>query len=344
MAVLLVSSAATAEVAVTRASGRVFLSGPQNEVAAEMKDLADYKKRFDRIAVAIPALSPTKTEITPLLTSQIQKLDDKHWLDGVGGFGNCHGEAAYFAGYTPILGHDESGLQISSARRSTENIPGAPKACEKIPHSKVQPGDVGVFLDVEADGRSIHSFTMISKNLAFSKNGHNGLKVPYRVQTLSEVADTYFTVQNSENPADGETNHYRKQLSKGRDCVRGSEKQINDCIDAEAPFVAFFYRCKSLEQLETENKSVLTPEYFALKKVLWQELRSYVRDQTTVLNPRAFSATYTDTVYRIKVEEERLWDTTNGVSTFFWSQLSAVATEADRFLDPESEVRPAIFP
>ncbi len=339
---------AHAEPTLIRSNDRFMLSGPCNEVSKEVQSLIAYKERIGEPMQNSPSLElneTCETDVTTLLPDLIKNLDGKDWQDGVGGYGNCHGQAAYFLGLTPVLIHDDVGQIEEFVRRSSYYFSDALQACEAVNYQDVKGGDLGVILSVIEDGRNLHSFTLTSENLAFSKNGHNGLGIPYKLRSLTEIADEYFQFYVSDDPKDGKINYYREGLKNGMDCVRGDRATKLRCVDAEYPVLSFF-RCKSMAQLEIEHRSSLSKEYFALKAIIWEEGQSYIKSRGMILKPIGVpSALFLKTLKRIELVEKQLTKAdTDPVNKFFWYQLRVTATNIKIFLDPKSEIRKVIFP
>lgn len=329
------------DVSVTLNNGRAIVSGPASQLSEEMTELIHYKKSIDGKTVAATAIKNNQADVTDLLTDKMKALNGQNWLNGVGGYGNCHGEASYFAGLSPILAHDEGSLNVDYSRRSSYWFnDGAPEACQDVEYKDLKSGDIGVIINTADDGNNIHSFTVLSKNLVFSKNGHNGLNIPYAVRSLSEIADTYFTFNLTEEPNSEKINYYREGLKQGFDCVRGTREEKRSCVDNEYPLV-FFHRCKSIEALETEHRSALTSEYTQARETIWSTLQALSQNDSNVLQPQPLPASYQKAaaLAASKAEEDL-----GPVQNFFWTQLSGVVHNANAYLNVETEVRKAIFP
>lgn len=339
--VTLIAIGAYADVAVVRENNRIFLQATPAEISNEVGGLIQYKNKIDRANVPQPRIASSKFDITDLLRNEMKNIDARHWLDGTGGFGNCHGEAAYFSGLAPILAHDEAATLIDySVRSSYWFDEGAPEICSDVEYADLQPGDIGRILDPSEHGVNIHSFTVISKNLVFSKNGHHGLKVPYQVRPLTEVADTYFSFNISEEENSELINYYRAGLAEGLDCLRGDHATKIRCVEKEYP-TARFSRCKSIAEMEQIHSAALSADYFRAKQTIWNEVRALGANPNRMLSPQAFSAAYIQAAASVRQQVE----TDQGaIKNFFWNHLSALLNVTDDYMNPANEVRRTIFP
>lgn len=320
--------------------GRYSISGPCDKVSQELKALVANKIRLSESVPAAPELAPDaqqlcQAEVTPYLPNIVKALDDRTWLDGVGGFGNCHGEAAYLAGLSPMLMHDENAAITQIAIRSRELFPNGPKACDQIDRfADVRGGDIAVIYSTEKT--PVHTFTMISKDLAFSKNGHNGTKIPYKVHSLSSVADEYFIEKK--------INLYREGLKRDIDCLRG-DGSYPKCANAHLPYARYF-RCKSLVQLEGQYRNALPAEYFQVKEQIWRQGQYYAADETHIFSPnlaanKNFWANYNRIEEIVKNLSQQ--QTPNPTLQYFWNQLASNTRAMVTFLDSRSRVRQILF-
>lgn len=273
----------------------------------------------------------------------VRALDGQHWLDQVGGFGNCHGQAAYFLGLSPLLTHDEDGALFYHMARFSYHHPKAPELCEEVEHGQVKEGDVGVILASGEENAHLHSFTFLTKDTVFSKNGHNATGNPYRKLSLDEVADEYFKVQALDS---GSTlNKYREGLEQGMDCVRGNRATKTDCVDNELPALRIF-RCPTLDTLEKKYKKALSPEYFAVKEAIWTEGKAFAKDRNSVLRPAPLSKKFLVGLDKAQAKEEALMeqDPADPTPIFFWGALRAAGAAMRAFLTPGSKLRQVAFP
>lgn len=311
---------------------RIVLHGDCSQILRDIGSLQKYRKSWDGQDVAIPSLnrqgSSCRADITPLLPPEMLKLNGQFWVDGVGGFGNCHGSSSYFAKLSPLLTHRET-MDIRFAE------------CKSIPFKEVQAGDLGlIFSDEEFVS---HSFTVLTKDVVFTKNGHQGEKKPYRFMNIEEMADIYYSFHTTDDPKSPTINHYREDLKNGLDCLRGTPEEIAVCADELSHPRTFYFRCDSLEQMEKVDAENLTPDYFSYKKRVAELVKFYSQDKNQYLSPDPVKVVEISNLvkdYRHSVEQQVRIET---LTEKIWTQLGTPLFQLQDMLSADSELRKVIF-
>ncbi len=100
--------------------------------------------------------------------------------------------------------------------------------CRQLKNNETrQAGDIGAIR--ESGGIEVHSFTYISDELVFSKNGHSTLR-PYKLQTSEEVYKTYDV-----------------------DLLSTPEECLSNVMDTNCKSGVEFFRCETMESYLTSN-------------------------------------------------------------------------------------------
>lgn len=292
--------ASEASVHMQESENRIVLQGDCSQILRDVSSLQKYRKSWDSQDVALPPLnrqgSSCLADITPLVPTEMLKLNGQLWVDGIGGFGNCHGTFSYFAKLSPLLAHRES-MNVRFAE------------CKPIPFKDVQAGDLGlIFSDEEFVS---HSFTMLTKDVVFTKNGHQGEKKPYRFMNIEEMADLYYSFHTSDDPKSPVVNHYRQDLKNGLDCLRGTPEEISRCADELSHPRTFYFRCDSLETMEKADAANLTPEYFSYKKRVAELVKFYSQDKNRYLSPDPVKIVEISNLVRLSTFRRRTGETRN---------------------------------
>ncbi len=255
-------------------------------------------------------------------------LNGQFWMDGIGGLGNCHGSALYLAQLRPFLSHQDS-MELD------------PDLCSQVQFQGIREGDIGLIYS--SDITVAHSFTIISKDLTFSKNGHGGTKRPYGFFPLEDIANQYFTFVDSDENA-LPINEYKQNLEAGLDCLRGDRIAIDKCKEAQQVF-AVYYRCEPASRTESRLSPWADPtaRYFALKARIIKIGNHLVSDRAK------FFASGSESFNEIKkIKYEILAELTRTPTrSEIRSLLRQLKSQAENWLDifdPQSKVYQGVHP
>jgi hypothetical protein len=266
-------------------------------------------------------VSGLKNAVSPIdINALSAALDGKDWVDGVGGFGNCYGQTAYFAGLSPILIHDDFGVLLSTFVETAVKY--GIEASRPLSYEDIQPGDIGIVAYDEDFHSNIHSFTILDRYQIFSKNGNYNFRIPYARESLDAVAELF--MENYE----------------GLDGVRGSEKVKNRCIKLGYPVIKFF-RLVPLSELENKYSDKLSNSYFKYRQTIWDEAKTFVQRREQVVNPHGVLSQKFKRA-RSAVKRELTARTRNKVQKFFWIYLNHLADVIYNFYTENSDLRKLI--